>query len=277
MMKGGIDMAVITISRQMGSMGTAIAQDVAGKMQYKYLDREGIEQGLAAHGLKGPEVEKYDEKSPPFWANWQNQGRKFFYAIQMVIYEAARKDNVVIVGRGGQVLLRGIPGILHVRIIAPLQDRIQRLMAESGESEKELSRILKQSDRESEGFLRAFLDADWENPELYDLTISTRNFPRDLSVDIILRAISTVDATKDIRTSRQRQRLDDLILQLKVEAVLLNADIRNIRVEVGAGVVTLRGNVFSSLEGRRYVSLISGIEGVQKVESNMSVYTHIGT
>ena len=195
----------------------------------------------------------------------------------MVIYEAARKDNVVIVGRGGQVLLRGIPGILHVRIIAPLQDRIQRLMAESGESEKELSRILKQSDRESGGFLRAFLDADWENPELYDLTISTRNFPRDLSVDIILRAISAVEATKDMRTSRPRERLDDLILQLKVEAVLLNADIRNIRVEVGAGVVTLRGNVFSSLEGRRYVSLISGIEGVQKVESNMSVYTHIGT
>ena len=184
---------------------------------------------------------------------------------------------MVIVGRGGQVLLRGIPGILHVRIIAPLQDRIQRLMAESGESEKELSRILKQSDRESGGFLRAFLDADWENPELYDLTISTRNFPRDLSVDIILRAISAVEATKDMRTSRPRERLDDLILQLKVEAVLLNADIRNIRVEVGAGVVTLRGNVFSSLEGRRYVSLISGIEGVQKVESNMSVYTHIGT
>jgi len=42
-------------------------------------------------------------------------------------------------------------------------------------------------------------------------------------------------------------------------------------------VVTLRGNVYSSLEGRRYVSLISGIEGVQKVESNMSVYTHVGT
>jgi len=94
---------------------------------------------------------------------------------------------------------------------------------------------------------------------------------------MILRSISAVEATKDMRTSRPRERLDDLILQLKVEAVLLNADIRNIRVEVGAGVVTLRGNVFSSLEGRRYVSLISGIEGVQKVESNMSVYTHIGT
>ena len=50
MMKGGIDMAVITISRQMGSLGTEIAQDVAGKLQYKHLDREGIEQGLAAHG-----------------------------------------------------------------------------------------------------------------------------------------------------------------------------------------------------------------------------------
>lgn len=276
-MKGGIDMAVITISRQMGSLGTEIAQEVAGKLKYKYLDREGIEQGLATHGLRGAEVEKYDEKSPPFWANWQNQGRKFFYAMQMVIYEAARKGNVVIVGRGGQILLRGIPGVLHVRIIAPLQDRIQRLVAKGGESEKELSRILKQSDRESGGFIRAFLDADWENPMLYDLTINTRDLSSNLSVDMILHAIPAVEAIKSTQRSRQLERLDDLILQLKVEAVLLNAGIRNIRVEVGAGVVTLRGNVYSSLEGRRYVSLISGIEGVQKVESNMSVYTHVGT
>ena len=276
-MKGGIEMAVITISRQMGSLGTEIAQDVAGKLNYKYLDREGIEQGLATHGLRGSEVEKYDEKSPPFWANWQNQGRKFFYAMQMVIYEAARKGNVVIVGRGGQILLRGIPGVLHVRIIAPLQDRIQRLVAKGGESEKELSRILKQSDRESGGFIRAFLDADWENSMLYDLTINTRDLSSNLCVDMILHAIPAVEAIKSTQRSRQLERLDDLILQLKVEAVLLNASIRNIRVEVGAGVVTLRGNVYSSLEGRRYVSLISGIEGVQKVESNMSVYTHVGT
>ena len=268
-------MAVITISRQMGSLGTEIAQGVAAKLQYKYLDKEGMEQGLADHGLSGPEVEKYDEKSPPFWANWQNQGQKFFNAMQIVIYEAAREGNVVIVGRGGQVLLKGIPGVLHVRIIAPLQDRIQRLMAKGQESEKELSRIVKQSDRESGGFVRGFLDADWESSELYDLTINTRYLSSDLSVDMIVHAITAMEAVTDVQRSHARERLDDLILQFKVEAVLLDTDLRNIGVEVRAGVVTLRGHVFSDLEGKRYVNLVSRVEGVQKVESNLVIQRHL--
>jgi len=268
-------MAVITISRQMGSLGTEIAQDVAGKLKYKYLDKEGIEQGLTTHGLAVSEVEKFDEKNLPFWVNWQAQGRKFFYAMRMVIYEAARKGNVVIIGRGGQLLLKGIPGVIHIRIIAPFKDRVQRLMAKDGGNEKELLRILKQSDRDSEGFIRIFFDAAWENADLYDLTINTHYIPVDLAVDMILRAIPTVDAMKD--TQRSRERLDDLILQLKVEAVLLNAGSRNIIVEVAGGLVTLRGNVLSNLEGRNYLNMVSGIEGVVKVNSNMAIYTHIGT
>ncbi len=92
---------------------------------------------------------------------------------------------------------------------------------------------------------------------------------------MILRAIPAVEAMKD--TQRSRERLDDLILQQKVETVLLNANFRNIRVEVAGGVVTLRGIVSSSLQGRSYVSLVSGVEGVQKVESNIAIYNPIGT
>jgi len=262
-------MAVITISRQTESLGTEIAREAARRLQYEYLDREGIGQGLTAHGLAVPEVERFDEKKPSFWANWQIQGRKFFHAMQMVIYEAARRGNVVIVGRGGQVLLKGIPGVLHVRIIAPLQARVQRLMAKEGGNEKELLQILKQSDVDSGGFIRTFLDADWEDADLYDLTISTDKLPVDAAVDMILRAIPAVEAMKDI--SRSQNRMDDLILKLKVEAVLLNANPRNIRVEVAGGVVTLYGTVSSSWEGSSYVSMVSGIEGVQKVNNSIVI------
>ncbi|MBN2539011.1 MAG: cytidylate kinase family protein [Deltaproteobacteria bacterium] len=262
-------MSVITISRQMGSLGEEIAQEVSGKLQYEYLDRDGIEQGLTTHGLAVPEVEKFDEKSLHFWVKWQIQGQKFFHAMQTVIYEAARRDNVVIVGRGGQVLLKGIPGVLHVRIIAPLQDRVRRLAVQRGGNEKELLRILKQSDRDSVGFIRTFFDVDWENADLYDLTINTRDLSVDVAVDMILSVVPAVDAMKDIQ--RSRERLDDLILQQKVETVLLTENISDIRVEVAKGVVTLGGSAPSSLEGQRYVSLVSEVEGVQKVENNMII------
>ena len=264
-------MAVITISRQTESMGTEIAREVASRLQYEHLDREGIWKGLTAHGLAVPVVEKFDEKKPSFWTNWQIQGRKFFHAMQMVIYEAARRGDVVIVGRGGQVLLKGIPGVLHIRIIAPLQDRMQRLMEKEGGDEKGLLQILKQSDVDSGGFIRTFLDADWENEDLYDLTINTSSLPVDAAVDMILRKIPAVEAMKEI--SKSQKQLDDLILQLKVEGFLLNANPRNIRIKVAGGMVTLYGSVSSDWESSSYVSLVSGIEGVQKVNNSIVIST----
>ena len=148
-------MAVITISRQTESLGTEIAQEVADKLHYEYLDKEGIAEGLTAYGLAVPEVEKFDEKSHPFWVNWQIQGRKFFRAIKTVIYQAARKDNVVIVGRGWSGPSQGDPRR------PPRQDHCPRFRIASsasghvtGATRANRREYCKQDDRDSGGFIR---------------------------------------------------------------------------------------------------------------------------
>ena len=120
-------MAILTNSRQLGSFGDQIAKDVADKLNYEYADKSKIGQALAGHGFPAPEVEKYDEKKPTFWESFSDQRKKFLHLIQSVIYDLARKGNVVIVGRGGQILLKDLPGALHVRIAAPDKTRAKRL------------------------------------------------------------------------------------------------------------------------------------------------------
>ena len=112
-------MSVITVSRQLGSFGTEIAQRVAEKLNYEYLDKEKIEKALADYGLPAPVVERFDEKKPPFWDSWKIQRRKFLHFIQAVIYDFARKGHIVIVGRGGQVLLRDLPGVRMLESLPP--------------------------------------------------------------------------------------------------------------------------------------------------------------
>ena len=63
-------MAIFTVSREAGSFGTEIARAIAQKLDYEYLDREKIEQALVDRGVPMPEVEKFDEKKPPFWLSW---------------------------------------------------------------------------------------------------------------------------------------------------------------------------------------------------------------
>ena len=61
----GVAMAVITVSRQLGSLGTEIAQKVAEVLQYEFVDKEKIGMTLATYGLPELELEKFDEKKPP--------------------------------------------------------------------------------------------------------------------------------------------------------------------------------------------------------------------
>jgi hypothetical protein len=57
-------MAVITVSRQLGSLGTEMAQKVAEVLQYEFVDKEKIGKALATYGLPEPDLEKFDEKNP---------------------------------------------------------------------------------------------------------------------------------------------------------------------------------------------------------------------
>ena len=158
-------MAVVTVSRQMGSLGTEIAQILAERLQYEYVDKDKIGKVLATYGLPALDLEKFDEKKPPFWDSWQIQRKKFLHFLEAVIYEFARKGNVVIVGRGGQVFLKDLPGVLHLRVIAPLALRVKRSLAENLGDEKQVARLLRRNDRDSEGFIRSFLDVNWDDSE----------------------------------------------------------------------------------------------------------------
>ncbi len=177
-------MAVITVSRQVGSLGTEIAQTLADRLQYDYVDKEKIGKALMGLGLPEPELERFDEKKPPFWDAWQVQRKKYLHFLEAVIYDFARRGKVVIVGRGGQVLLKDLPGVLHLRVIAPLEVRTRRILNEKKGDEKDVVRLMRRNDRDSEGFIRSFFDTNWDDPGLYDLVINTQKISPETAVEL---------------------------------------------------------------------------------------------
>ena len=129
-------MAVITISRQTGSFGDEIAKAVAENLRYNCVDKMKISGALADQGLRASDFEKFDGKKPTIWQSLSNQKKKFIFLLRAAVYYFARSGNVVILGRGGQALLKDIPGTLHVRIFAPFESRMRRLMDLEGYDEK---------------------------------------------------------------------------------------------------------------------------------------------
>ncbi|MBM4332670.1 MAG: BON domain-containing protein [Deltaproteobacteria bacterium] len=265
-------MSVITISRQLGSLGTEIAQTVSERLDYEYVDKEKIGEALAAYDLPLSEVEKFDEKKPPFWGSWQTQREKFLHLLRAVIYDFASKGNVVIVGRGGQVLLKDLPGVLHLRIVAPFEVRIRGIIEQEGGDEKKAAQLLRRSDRDSAGFIRSFFDVDSEDPNLYDLVINTQKLSIDTAVEMILKVMQSPE-TKD-GEEKAAEKLADLALIQKVEAALLSVvggDLRHISIRIEDGVVTLGGTVTSGVGQESCQRAVAGINGVKRVENQLSV------
>ncbi|NWF53387.1 MAG: cytidylate kinase family protein [Syntrophaceae bacterium] len=265
-------MAVITVSRQMGSLGTEIAQKVAEVLQYDFVDKEKMAEALATYGLPEPDLDKFDEKKPPVWDSLQVQRRKFLHFLQAVIYDYARKGNVIIVGRGGQVLLKDLPGAFHLRFVAPFEVRLRRFIERGGGDEKQATRILRRSDRDSAGFIRSFFDVDWDDPALYDLVINTRRLTQDMAVQMVLDFIRSPDLEEGGKKAEEKLR--DIAILQKVEATLLGilgVEVRHINIQVEGGQVTLRGAVGSAAEKGNCEKSVARLEGVKKVDNQLFV------
>lgn len=262
-------MAIITMSRQMGSLGDEIAKATAEKLGYRYVDKSQISEVLSRLGFALSDIDKYDEKKPSVWQSLSIQKKLFALLIRAAVYELAAGNDVVIVGRGGQVILRGIPETLHVRVIAPLESRVSRLAAQEESEEKDARRLIRQNDRDSAGYLHTYFEADWDDSGLYDLVINTRSVTLEHAVTMITSGV----AVHGVSESKQlTEMLDDLALNQRANAALIEVvGDEGVSLVVENGVASLSGLVESSVVKSNCEKALENIEGVSAVENRINV------
>jgi cytidylate kinase len=269
-------MAILTISRQSGSFGTQIAKALAESLKHRFLDKESLEKALAAHGVPPASQEKYDEKRPSFWEIFSSERNRYLHFLKTVIYEFALEGGGVILGRGGQLLLAGVPGVQHVRVIAPLPTRIQRIQQAYKCDAKHAEAIIRHSDHARTGFHRFFFNANWEDSSLYDLVLNTQTFDIQTAAELLRKAVALVDS-KEVQKQREK-RLRDLCLKQKVETAILyteNIPVKFLETEVQDGQVTLNGTVNSRAAVTRCEEAARSVPGVAKVENRIFYSTEL--
>src|SRR5919109_1455048 len=117
-------MALITIARQMGSLGTEIAADVAQRLDYTLVDQAKLQEAAEDYGMLRSELEEVHERRPSLVTRYLTmRHRAYLDMIQTIIYQYARADDVVILARGATVLLSDVPSALHVNMFAPFERR----------------------------------------------------------------------------------------------------------------------------------------------------------
>lgn len=190
-------MAAVTISRKLGSLGTQIARCVADDLGYRLVWREVINQAARQSGAPEVALAVIDDLDL-FGLRPSYRARQAYReAVKAVLEEMAEEGSVVILGRAGQVVLKRRPDVLHVRVIAPLELRIQRVAERQGIPEAAARAQVENSDSSRRNYLRRYHHVDWDDPELYDLVINTANLSASVVVKLIIKALSAQSRNAD--------------------------------------------------------------------------------
>ncbi len=261
-------MSIVTISHEMGAGGPEIGQQVAERLGYKYVDHELISDTAHRYGLVEEKLEHLDETKPSLFERFDAETRRYITAMQTALYEFAEHDRVVLMGRGGQWLLRGIPHVLRVRVMAPFDVRVKRLgvklsgrMGEQA-SPRTVTEMVRRDDTEKAGRMRYLYDVDVADAALYDLMINTEKLTAAAAIDLI----SDVTRRPELQTTpAAAQIVADRSLASQVQVALAtHPETRKYRitVEAKAGVVTLEGTAAMD-EALDVAKSVSGVREVR--------------
>ena len=208
-------MAVVTISRELGSEGTRIAEAVARALGVECVDKEVLAEMARQAGLPVEVIAQAEERLLSRPTLVSQDMRSLFakgqtahigaldeatYVEQMAqaIRTLALRGDLVFIGRGAQLILQDWPNALHVHLYAPIEVRARRIQQRRGLPDLDTAlRIVQQADEQRRSWFRHFFaGADWKNPRYYHLMIDTSRIPPDLAASLIVQAARAIPAAE---------------------------------------------------------------------------------
>jgi cytidylate kinase len=268
-------MAIITISREMGTGALQIAKEVAKRLKYTLVDGEKIAELAPQYGLDPLTFERVDEKPPIYITAEDMLQAANLYTIELIILDLVKKGNVILYGRGAQDLLKGMGNVLRVRIIAPFDERVEKY-AEREWIDPDLARdLIRKSDHQRGGFIHFYFDRDWQDPLGYDLVCNTSRLSIAAAVESIIAAVR--DPKLKAAEAEAKEMLEDVIVCKRAETeILKSGQLQGVHFKITAqdGVVFLSGHVHTEDERRTAVKLIGKVEGVRRVEDALQVMNY---
>lgn len=268
-------MAIITISREMGTGAYFIAQDLAKKLKYTLVDGPRLADCAKQYGLDVELLKMVDEKPPSYNTVEDRERAALLNSIELMLLDFAKKGNVILYGRGGQDLLEGCGNLLRLRFIADFEERVERFAEREWIDPDLAQELIRRSDHQRGGFIHFYFDRDWDDPLGYDLTFNTSRLSQAAIVDTIVAAV------KDPQLKEADQWagsvIENAILVKRIETALLRSEeleYRPFQIEVDDGVVSLSGYIGSEQEKQAALQVASDVEGVKRVEENIHVVNY---
>ncbi len=199
---------VITISRQLGSGGTYVGQQLANKLNIFYADREIIRQAAKQLSILEDDLKSRDGKIISFWQSFLHlctfvadpytppqiiiapTDHELFKVEAGIIERIAKERSAVIIGRCGYHILCEHPNHISIFLHGDIAFRIGRIQKLYNVSEEVAGKMIFQNDKERAYYNYKFTGKEWTDARQFDLSIDTCKIGLDESVELILKYLA---------------------------------------------------------------------------------------
>lgn len=192
-------MAIITISREFGSGGRVIGEEIAKRLGYYYLDKDIIAQIAEKTGFTQKFIQQRGEYAPSkslfsYGLLARNQdgispGDMIYREQCKIVLETAKRGDCVIVGRNADYLLREREDVLNVFLCGNKEEKKKRLMEYYHFSEKEALNLMKKVDHKRAANYQYYTDKEWGRVANYTLCLNTSQLGDEKTMEIILSCV----------------------------------------------------------------------------------------
>jgi len=196
-------MAVITISKEFGTESEKVASRAAQKLGYEYIGEHLIAEIAKELHVSESEAEMFRKTSQSRILRFVD--RYTCSLVQKVVdrehgclddknyYETTKKlvqnvydaGNAIILGWGGQCILRGKPNTLHVRLIKDEETKIKEVMQNRNLEHKAAKAFIEREEGDLRAYIKHYFNEDWNAAHLYDLIIDMGKTSVEKAVDLI--------------------------------------------------------------------------------------------
>ena len=264
-------MPLIAMTREMGSLGKDVAAGIAQRANKKVVYHEIIEPLANKMRLRKSHVERFLEGKSGIWERLTTDRTSLSIFTADETFRFLRDDSTAVIrGWGAVHLLRNIPHVIRVRVCAPFDTRVARMMERLGTDNREtVENEIHLSEEAHSAITKRHFGVNWKDPENYDLVLSTER----LSVD---------DCVDEVEGMMKRPRFQEthdsirLVTNLALEWAVRSALRRDTRTtEVGItvecldGVVRLLGVVDDVDQAMAVEDIVRSIEGVREVDNQL--------
>jgi len=261
-------MAIISVCRGTKSGGEALARCLAEEFGYPILGREVLQEAAAQLGVPADDLVDKMEDRPRFFDRYATLRRTYIAAVQATLAEAAVGGNLVYHGLAGGFLLKDVPAVLCVRLIAPLEIRVRALVESHGMNDADAEAYIREVDEARARWVKGMYGADILDPINYDMVLNLGTFSVQEACRIVTVAAKRPEFTL---TESRLLELEDFRLASQVRLALLDdmgTQTLDLTARAKRGVVEIHGQapILKTGEvGNRITEIVGSIAGVKEV------------